>query len=93
MRLSDILLYIFICMAVLGCGMTVYDKYAAKHKKRRVPERTLLLVAACGGALPMFIVMQLIRHKTRHKKFMIGLPALFLIQAAGVLCFYFKPPF
>ncbi len=80
-------------MAVLGCGMTVYDKYAAKHKKRRVPERTLLLVAACGAALPMFIVMQLIRHKTRHKKFMIGLPALFLIQAAGVLCFYFKPSF
>ena len=93
MHLSDILLYIFICMAVLGCGMTVYDKYAAKHKKRRVPERTLLLVAACGAALPMFIVMQLIRHKTRHKKFMIGLPALFLIQAAGVLCFYFKPSF
>ncbi|HIS04349.1 MAG TPA: DUF1294 domain-containing protein [Candidatus Fimenecus stercoravium] len=93
MRLSDILLYIFICMAVLGCGMTVYDKYAAKHKKRRVPERTLLLVAACGAALPMFIVMQLIRHKTRHKKFMIGLPALFLIHAAGVLCFYFKPSF
>ena len=80
-------------MAVLGCGMTVYDKYAAKHKKRRVPERTLLLVAACGAALPMFIVMQLIRHKTRHKKFMIGLPALFLIHAAGVLCFYFKPSF
>lgn len=80
-------------MAVIGCGMTVYDKYAAKHKKRRVPERTLFLVAACGAALPMFIVMQLIRHKTRHKKFMIGLPALFLIQAAGVLCFYFKPSF
>lgn len=80
-------------MAVLGCGMTVYDKYVARHKKRRVPERTLLLVAACGGALPMFIVMQLIRHKTRHKKFMIGLPALFLIQAAGILCFYFKPSF
>ena len=91
--MSDILLCLFICIAATGCVMTVYDKYAARHKKRRVPERTLLLTAALGGALLMFIVMQLIRHKTKHPKFMIGLPALFLLQAAGVLCFYFRPSF
>lgn len=70
--------------------MTVYDKRAAiyngseqhKRKKRRVPESTLLLVGALGAALPMFITMKSIRHKTKHKKFMIGLPFFCLLHLA-----------
>lgn len=64
--------------------MTVVDKSAARRGLRRIPERTLMLVAAVGGAPLMLATMRLIRHKTRHKKFMVGLP-LFLVAQAGLL--------
>ncbi len=48
------------------------------------------MIGILGAALPMFITMQLIRHKTRHKKFMWGLPAAVLLHAVlfGVWLFY-----
>lgn len=66
--------------------VTVYDKIAAKKRPRhRVPENTLLLLAVLGGGLAEFVSMLLIRHKTRHKKFMVGLPVIILAQAAAVV--------
>lgn len=84
------LLVYLICIAAVGIFMTVYDKIAAKHKKRRVPERTLLTIAVLGAALPMFMTMQGIRHKTKHKRFMIGLPVLFCLHAGivGIALYY-----
>ena len=95
MRDTYILLW-FICISAIGVLMTVYDKLAAvhngkpqaKHKKRRVPERTLLLVGFLGAAAPMLFTMLCIRHKTRHKKFMVGLPLEMLLQTAILLFGY-----
>ena len=68
---------------LLGIALTVYDKIAAKKRPRsRVPEKTLLLAGALGGAVGMYAAMLLIRHKTRHAKFMLGLPAIVLLEAA-----------
>lgn len=88
------ILFWFICIAAVGVLMTVYDKLAAvhngkskeKHKKRRVPERTLLLIGLLGAAAPMLLTMLCIHHKTRHKKFTVGLPLEILLQAAVLLC-------
>ena len=71
--------------------LTVYDKWAAVHRpRRRVREATLLWVGALGGAGVMFLVMKAIRHKSLHRRFMVGLPMLFLLQAAaaGALLWY-----
>lgn len=70
---------------------TVYDKIAAKRLPRhRVPEATLLLLSILGGSLPMYITMQIIHHKTQHKKFMIGIPIILAIQIIlMILYFYF----
>lgn len=68
--------------------MTVYDKHAAKHKKRRVRERTLLTVGFLGAALPMLLTMLAIRHKTLHKKFMWGLPAIILLHCGLLYMWY-----
>ena len=66
--------------------LTVYDKRAAKRRpRRRIPEKTLMWVAALGGAETMLLTMLLIRHKTLHKKFMIGLPLLIALHAAGAV--------
>ena len=43
--------------------------------KRRIPEATLMTVGLLGAAGPMYLTMKKIRHKTKHKKFMLGLPA------------------
>lgn len=74
-----------IYLIVIGCVsalVTVSDKLRAKNGKRRVPEKTLLLLGAVGGALPMLLTMLLIRHKTRKAEFMYGLPAIILLHAA-----------
>lgn len=79
-----IALTIFAIISVISVAATIYDKAAAKTRKRRIPEATLMLLGAAGGALPMFITMKIIRHKTGHKKFMLGLPLLILLQAVIV---------
>ncbi len=60
---------------------TLWDKRAARRHRRRIPEATLLLLAALGGGLCMYITMKAIRHKTLHKKFMIGLPLIIVLHA------------
>ena len=61
--------------------MMAIDKMKAKKDKQRISEKTLFLLSFLGGALFMYITMRLIRHKTLHKKFMIGLPVIILIHA------------
>ena len=67
---------------LLAWIITAFDKSAARRGWRRVPERTLFLVAAAGGTPAMLLTMCIIRHKTRHPKFMVGLPLLLVVQAA-----------
>ena len=69
-------------ISILAAGLTVYDKWAARHRARRIRERTLLLVALLGGSAVMLPTMLLIRHKTRHIRFMAGIPLILLLQAA-----------
>lgn len=72
-------------ISVVSVVVCLYDKFAAKHNpKHRTREATLLLLSALGGSLTMFLTMLIIRHKTKHLKFMLGIP---LILAAQV-CLY-----
>ena len=79
----------FILISAVSIIMTVYDKWAAKHKKRRVPERTLLSLGLIGGAAAMYLTMKCIRHKTKKKKFMVGLPLEILLHVLIIFCFYY----
>ena len=76
-----VLIAIVALMSVLAVFETIRDKAAAKSKGRRTPEATLMALGAAGGALAEFIVMLIIRHKTKHVKFMVGLPLLILLHA------------
>lgn len=79
----------FILISAVSIIMTVYDKWAAKRKKRRVPERTLLSLGFIGGAAAMYLTMKGIRHKTKKKKFMVGLPLEILLHVLIIFCFYY----
>lgn len=79
--MKPFLLIIYFCFSLLAVCLTVYDKYASVKKRFRVPEKTLFFVALCGGSAAMYITMLVIRHKTKHKRFMVGLPVIALAQA------------
>ncbi|MBQ8752392.1 MAG: DUF1294 domain-containing protein [Clostridia bacterium] len=73
------LLYL-LAVSLAAVILTVSDKRRAKRNRWRVPEATLLWVAAFGGSLAMLVTMHTVRHKTRHPKFMWGLPAILIAQ-------------
>lgn len=76
------LLIFFAVMSFFAFVLTMYDKFAAQANRRRIPEKTLMLVAFFGGAIGMYLTMQLIRHKTMHKKFTVGVPVMILLHIA-----------
>lgn len=73
------LIYLAI-ISIIACIVTIYDKRAAKHHRWRIPEATLLLISMLGGSVAMLLIMLLIHHKTRHLKFMLGIPAIIVLQ-------------
>ena len=56
-----------------------------KGPKLRVPEASLLIISALGGSLAMLLTMLLVRHKTKKAKFMVGIPAILVLQIAVVV--------
>ena len=75
----------FAAISLVALFVTVYDKWAAKKRpKHRTPERTLLIISALGGSVFMYLTMKVIRHKTQHKKFMIGIPVIMFLQLAAI---------
>ncbi len=83
--LTILLAYIAI-ISLISIVVCIYDKKISKKNRveLRTPEKTLLLLSALGGSVAMFVTMLLIRHKTKHVKFMLGIPVIILIQAAAI---------
>lgn len=74
-----ILLYLLIINAT-GFLSMLSDKHRARKNAWRIPERTLLAIACFGGSIGSILGMQLLRHKTRHLKFSLGLPLILAVQ-------------
>ena len=92
MTLQHIIILVYLAViSAISVAVCLYDKLASKVIKRhRTREAILLLLSALGGSVAMFVTMLIIRHKTKHLKFMIGIPLIMIIQAAvGVYAFMF----
>lgn len=72
---------------VLAFAVYGVDKWKARQGRWRVPEATLLGLAALGGSVGAWVAMQLFRHKTKKNKFRYGVPIMFVLQVAAVLFF------
>ena len=70
----------FVIISIVAVIITCYDKHCAIHDKWRVKERTLIIVSALGGGIAMYVTMQLIRHKTKKLKFMLGIPLIVIAE-------------
>ena len=79
-------------ISLISMIVCIYDKKISKrgNVKLRVPEKALFIWSALGGAVVMYITMQIIRHKTKHPSFMIGIPVIIVLQAVliGVLLYF-----
>ena len=84
-----ILLYLALINAVAFMLMLV-DKIKAKKNLWRIRESTLILSAVLGGSIGALAGMYTFRHKTLHRKFTIGIPAILILQIAAVLYFLVK---
>ena len=88
-RFTRGLLVWLVCVSLVAVALTLLDKKRAgqrRGRRRRIPEKVLLFLGALGGAGAMLLARYAIRHKTKHKRFMIGLPLM--IVAPAVLLYW-----
>ena len=81
------LLYLLIINA-LGFVLMLIDKRKARKNKWRIPEATLMTVAALGGSVGSLLGMYLVRHKTKHPKFTVGIPLILVLQIAAAVAIW-----
>ena len=81
--MDKLVLIWLLCLNIAAFICMFADKRFAVHGLRRIPERTLLLLALAGGSLGALSGMLLFRHKTRHPRFYIGLPVIFILHLAA----------
>lgn len=81
-------LFLLYLLAMNGIAFFLFgiDKYKARHNRWRIRESTLLLSALLGGGLGAFAAMRIFRHKTQHLAFVVGVPALMLLN--GLVAFW-----
>ena len=86
MYLKLFLAYIAI-ISIISIIVCIYDKKISKKNKveLRIPEKVLLILSAIGGSVAMFITMLITRHKTKHVKFMLGIPVIMVLQVAAAV--------
>ena len=68
-----------------GFALMLVDKWKAKKNCWRIPEATLMTVAALGGSIGSLLGMYTIRHKTQHLKFTLGIPLILAVQIVAAV--------
>ena len=87
--MNTILFYLLIMNAAGFLVMTM-DKLFAKINAWRIPENTLIGMAAFGGSIGIWSAMYVVRHKTKHMKFVIGVPVILAVQIGFTLYLLFR---
>ena len=80
MDVITLLIEYLIAVNLIGFALMGIDKYKAKKRAFRIPEATLFIVAIIGGSIGSIIGMYAFRHKTRHRHFVYGMPAILILQ-------------
>ena len=78
----------FLIINALGFLLMLADKHKARKNQWRIPEATLMGVAALGGSIGSLLGMYTVRHKTKHLKFTVGIPLILLLQLTAAYLIY-----
>lgn len=81
--ISYLLIIYEIVISVTAIVVTIVDKTKSRRGAWRISEGALMMIGALGGSLAMWLTMLIIRHKTKHPKFMLGLPAILLLHISA----------
>ena len=79
--MRGILIIYFVGINLVTFLLYGVDKWKARKGRWRIPEDSLIWLAVAGGSIGALGAMCLFRHKTRHLKFILGIPAILLLQA------------
>lgn len=80
---EDFMTYFLIYLVIInliGFVIMGIDKSRARKNKWRISEKTIFVTALLGGSIGVKLGMQQYRHKTQHKQFVYGIPAIIIIQ-------------
>lgn len=87
MHISNGSLVFFLAIInIISFALFGIDKHKAKHNLWRIPEKILFAFALLGGSPGAILGMRFFHHKTLHKRFRYGLPAILILQV--LLCLY-----
>ena len=86
----EYLYYYLLAINLYGIFVMYSDKKKSKKRQWRTPESTIFTIALAFGALGVFIGMRLFRHKTKHKKFVIGIPLILLAELFIFFMYIYK---
>ena len=85
------LLFIYLIFAnLLSFLLMGLDKYKARKRLWRIKESTLFLTSVIGGSLGSLLGMFLFRHKTKHTKFLIGMPVILIVHISVMFLFFMR---
>lgn len=85
--MAKLILFYLLIINALGFVLMLADKFKAKKNLWRIPETTLFAAALLGGSLGSLLGMYLVRHKTQHLKFTLGMPLILAVQVIAAVWF------
>lgn len=85
-NVRNILIYLLIINIVAFFAMYI-DKRRAKWGKWRTKESTLFTLVLLGGGIGGIAGMYTFRHKTKKTRFVIGFPAILIIEIICAIIF------
>lgn len=77
--LTSVIIYLIVINLITFLTMYI-DKRKAKKGKRRIPEKTLFILAFIGGSIGGIAGMYTFRHKTQKSRFVVGFPAILILE-------------
>ena len=87
--LTKIIIYYIVLINIGNFVLFAIDKHLSIKNRERIPESTLILLSAMGGALGGLCSMYIFRHKTKHAKFYICLPLFLVLHIIIAIMMFF----
>jgi len=87
--IQEAVIYYLVIINIITFLVYGIDKWKARKSLWRIREASLLMLAVLGGSIGAWLGMKVWHHKTQHKKFRYGIPAIIIVQIAVIGYFFY----